>query len=259
MAIPMPLRDDLPARRAPWVNRALLAINVIVFLFVQPVGFQGGDPDAEARLFAEAEAFIYEFGTVPCEIQSGEELADAPEVCGFADVDPENLPDDKNIWLSLVTTMFVHGNILHLAGNMFYLWLFGDNVEDRLGHLGYLGLYLVTGLAADAAHVLGNLGSAVPTIGASGAVFGVMGAYAVFHPRARVLTALPFPGLVAYLPAGFLMASMFILEFFTPPDLPVAWLAHAGGMVTGALLALLVRLVAGAGPTTHVEAEVLTY
>jgi len=244
MAVPLPLRDDLPAKRTPWVNRALLTLNIVVFLFIQPPDFQGGSVDGEIAGFGpEAEEFLYEYGTVPCEIQSGVELADEPLACSEDVPAGTTLPDGKLIWFSLVSTMFVHGSALHLAGNMFYLWLFGDNVEDRLGHVPYLMVYLATGLVADVAHVVTNLGSTVPTIGASGAVAGVMGAYAVLHPRARVLTGVLLPAMVAYLPAGFLIASMFMLEFFTPADSAVAWVAHVGGMVAGALIALVVRLV----------------
>jgi len=148
---------------------------------------------------------------------------------------------------ALFTSMFLHGGWGHLFGNMLYLWIFGDNVEDRMGHVGYLFFYLVCGVAAGVAHVLTNAGSAVPTVGASGAIAGVLGAYLVLFPRARVLTLLPFFTTV-YFPASFFLGIWFVMQVFSGAwqlgvahTSNVAFLAHVGGFVAGAFLGLLAR------------------
>jgi membrane associated rhomboid family serine protease len=145
-------------------------------------------------------------------------------------------------FVDLLTSMFLHGGWGHLFGNMLYLWIFGDNVEDRMGHLPFLAFYLVCGLAAGYAHVLTNAGSTLPTVGASGAIAGVLGAYLVLYPRARVLTLLPtFPMSTAYIPAIFFLGIWFLLQVFsglyqlsvTERAGGVAFLAHVGGFVAG--------------------------
>ena len=140
--------------------------------------------------------------------------------------------------------MFLHGSILHLAGNMLFLWVFGNNVEDHLGHVGFAVFYFVVGVAAMAAHYLGDPSSTQPVIGASGAIAGVMGAYLVLWPRARVLTVIALLFfLPVYLPAGVLLAIWFGSQFVTGfnPNSGVAWLAHVGGFVAGAGIALALR------------------
>ena len=246
----VPIHDDNPTRRRPWVNHALIVANIVVFLFLQPAVFQGGELDTEdgdelsAADLADAEEYVYEYGVIPCEVTELEPLAEEPPDCDAGDERPSRLPADKSVLLSLLAHMFVHGGLLHLAGNMFYLWIFGNNVEDRIGHVGYLVFYLATGVAAMLGHVYANLGDTVPAVGASGAVSGVMGAYLVFHPRARLLTLVP--GLVfqiVYIPAFVLLGLYFVLQFFTPDIAQVAWVAHVAGMVAGAVIALAIRVV----------------
>jgi membrane associated rhomboid family serine protease len=150
---------------------------------------------------------------------------------------------------TLFTSMFLHGGWGHLFGNMLYLWIFGDNVEDRLGHVGYFFFYLICGLAAGMAHVLTNAGSNVPTVGASGAIAGVLGAYLVLYPQARVLTLLPiFPFTTVYIPAAFFLGIWFVMQLFSgalqfgiAQSGGVAFLAHVGGFLAGAFFGLLAR------------------
>ena len=143
-------------------------------------------------------------------------------------------------------SMFLHGSILHLAGNMLFLWIFGNNVEDHLGPIMYAIFYGVTGVAAMGAHFLADPGSTVPVIGASGAIAGVMGAYLVFWPRAKVLTMVPvLLFFVFYLPAGVVLGIWFAMQFLTNPNEGVAWLAHVGGFAAGVLIALALKGVLG--------------
>jgi membrane associated rhomboid family serine protease len=157
---------------------------------------------------------------------------------------------NKNIWLAVLFAMFMHGSILHVLGNMLFLWIFGNNVEDRFGSIWYLVFYLAMGVVATATHVAFNASSTVPTIGASGAIAGVMGAYIVWWPHARVLSFVPivfFVGLFE-LPAAVVLGIWFVTQFFTNPNEGVAWLAHVGGFTAGALLALTLRNVLPPSP-----------
>ncbi|MGR3697538.1 MAG: rhomboid family intramembrane serine protease, partial [Roseovarius sp.] len=147
-----PIRDHNPSGRRPYVTYGLIALNIVIFISYWP-------------LFANERAlnlFFYDWAMIPAKVT---QLGD---------------------FSGLLTSMFLHGGALHLAGNMLFLWIFGDNMEDRMGHLPYLGFYLATGVAAGLAHILGSPGSMVPTVGASGAIAGVMGGYLLLFPRARV-------------------------------------------------------------------------
>ena len=210
----IPYKDDNPAQTAPVVTGALIAINVAVFLFFR---LQGG------RAF---EAAVFEFGLIPRELWSG-------SLQGSEAVLPP---------LSLITGMFMHGGFLHLIGNMLYLWIFGNNVEDYLGHFRFLIFYLGCGLIASAAHIVFNLGSTVPMVGASGAIAGVLGAYLVLYPWARVhaLVFIFFFVTTIMIPAWVLLGFWFLLQAMnTLPALGgatgggVAYLAHVGGFVAG--------------------------
>jgi membrane associated rhomboid family serine protease len=151
----------------------------------------------------------------------------------------------------VIYSMFLHGSFLHLAGNMLFLWVFGNNVEDHMTPIGFLLFYLAVGILAMVAHVLPDTGSTTPVIGASGAIAGVMGAYLVLWPRARILTFVPlFLFFVAYLPAGLVLALWFGLQFLTNPNSGVAWVAHVGGFAAGALIALALRGIFGP-PRSH--------
>jgi membrane associated rhomboid family serine protease len=239
----LPLRDDLATRRFPWVTIALIAINVVVFLFVQPAAFQAAPPARDHSVRADqkrldAERFSGAWGAIPCEVASGHPLADHPRQCeGSGDL-PSDLPSNKPVYLALVTSMFLHGSLEHLGGNMLFLWVFGNNVEDRLGRLGFLAFYLAGGVVAALGFILFDVRGAGPLIGASGAIAAAMGAYLAFHPRGRVLTAITVaPVQLVYVPAFVVLALFFVTQFFTP-DNGVAWQAHAAGMGVGFVVAL---------------------
>lgn len=242
----LPLRDDERTKRVPWVTLALIAINVFVFLFVQPSGFQWGAPEGsigQDRYWRaeERDQFAYRWGSVACELTTGKTLADKPKGChGRRTSFP---PEGKSITLALLTAMFLHGSIDHLAGNMLFLWVFGSTVEDRLGRLNYLALYLLGGIVATLGYTATNVHSTSPLIGASGAIAVAMGAYLVMLPRARVLTVIATAAFqVVYVPAAIVLLLFFVTQFFTG-DSDVAWEAHAAGMVVGALAALVLMRI----------------
>ncbi|MCB1030013.1 MAG: rhomboid family intramembrane serine protease [Acidimicrobiales bacterium] len=250
----LPLRDDHVARQVPWVTFALIAAIVMAFMFVQPAGFQSGAVDSGESQAAswqvrERDEFTYRYGTVACEVVSGETLADQPDQCDRAD--SSYLPLSKSIPLSLFTALFLHGDIAHLGGNLLFLWVFGARVESRLGPANYLGLYLAGGVVATFGFIAANSTSAVPLIGASGAIAALMGAYLVLVPDGRILTVIFTAAFqVVYLPAAIVLALFFVTQFFTS-DESVAWQAHAAGMVAGVLAALALARI----PAVKARAE----
>lgn len=228
----LPLKDLNPTERFPIVTVALIAANVLVFLY-------------ELSLGPHVQTFIASWGAVPYEITR------------FADItgyDPETsvmhgsgppLPQ-----LTLISAMFIHGGWMHIIGNMLYLWIFGNNVEDILGPVKFLFFYFACGLLAGATQILLNAGSTIPMVGASGAVAGVLGAYLLAFPHARVLT-LVFIFIfirVMLLPASVLLIFWFVLQAFSGVASlgarggGVAWFAHVGGFIAGAGL---LKLMAG--------------
>lgn len=234
----IPLRDDNPTRALPVLTLVIIAACVAVFILVQPRNDRGDEED-----------FLFERAAIPCEITHGEPLSnslsaecDGQVVLRGAPPQQEYFPD-KNVYLAVLTSMFLHGSWLHLIGNMLFLWIFGNNIEERFGKVGYLGLYLVTGMVAAAAHVFAQADSTLPVVGASGAIAGVMGAYLVFFPHARVLTIVPvfFFLQFVYLPAFVVLLLWFVMQFFTNPNTGVAVAAHIGGFVAGAGIALIAR------------------
>jgi len=219
----IPLKDKNPTHRVPVVNIALIVANIAVFLY-------------EVSLGPRIEQFFLTFGIVPSDIV--ESFTGGRFRIGA--VSP------------FFTSMFLHGGWLHLAGNMLYLWVFGDNVEDKLGHGRYLVFYLVCGLAASLLHVFIAPSSSMPTVGASGAISGILGAYLLMFPRARVLTVIPifFFLQFAELPALVVLGFWFVMQFFnglislgyeTGGMGGVAWWAHVGGFVAGLILILPFR------------------
>ncbi|HEY0594070.1 MAG TPA: rhomboid family intramembrane serine protease, partial [Thermoanaerobaculia bacterium] len=206
----IPLRDVNPRKGVPIVNIALVVANILMFLW-------------ELSLGPRIEGALASIAFVPSEFFGG---ATAKESVDIA------------------TSMFLHGGWLHLIGNMLYLWIFGDNIEDRMGHGRYLLFYLLCGYAAALAHAVFNPGSSLPAIGASGAVAGVLGAYLVLFPHARVMTLIPFGLFIAMreLPAIFVLGLWFVMQLFTGVaslGVPtaqtggVAWFAHIGGFIAG--------------------------
>jgi membrane associated rhomboid family serine protease len=244
----LPLRDDNPTRRAPVVTIALLLVNVAVYFLVQP-----GEADS-----ADAARFTLERAAIPCEVVEGRPLTveEVQETYRFGDdtacrrdgeVGPALFPG-KNVALAVLTSMFLHGSLLHLGGNMLFLWVFGNNIEDRLGHLGYLVFYVAAGVVATLAHVAVQPDSTVPVVGASGAIAGIMGAYLVWFPNAPILTLfIFFIILFRQIPAKWLLLFWVAFQFLEPfnPNSGVAWVAHVGGFVFGALVALVLRAVGG--------------
>jgi membrane associated rhomboid family serine protease len=239
----IPLHDDNPTRRFPFVTVAIIAVCVFAYFVLQP------HSGVDARLGTSKDtSFTLEYAAIPCELQEGEPITVAEvnrDRCSEslrAD-SPEIFPE-KNVWLSVIFSMFMHGSILHLAGNMLFLWIFGNNVEEHFGPIGYVVFYFVAGVAAMGAHYLADPNSTQPVVGASGAIAGVMGAYLVLWPRARVLTLVALLiFLPIYLPAAILLLIWFGSQFITAfnPNSGVAWLAHVGGFVVGALIALVLR------------------
>ena len=184
------------------------------------------------------------------------------QACGFDDrtFSPRGrLPafPSKSPYLSLLTSMFLHGGLLHLGGNMLFLWIFGNNIEDRWGRLRYVAFYLVAGLAASAAHIAAQPRSTIPIVGASGAIAGVMGAYLVLFPHAKVLTAITvFFIIFREISAVWLLAFWLLSQFFLSPGSGVAWVAHVGGFVFGACVALVVRLLNGSTPPPQTQVRI---
>lgn len=209
----IPLKDTVQARSFPMVNWILIGVNILAFLI-------------ELNFGPDIERFIAAFGLVPVR------LLDVPSLAQV---------------LTIFTSMFLHGGWLHLISNLLALYIFGDNVEDRVGHGRYLVFYLLCGLIAALTHIAFNATSPVPTIGASGAISGVLGAYFILYPRARVITLIPlfiFPWFVE-IPAVFYLGFWFLSQLFNGALSfgagaqmygGVAWWAHAGGFLAGFLL-----------------------
>lgn len=229
----VPLRDDNPVQITPYVTYGLIAANVAVFLY--ELNLQSISPD---RL----EQFFRIWAVVPRELTAS--------LTG--QLPPQPLPE----WITLFSSQFLHGGFLHLAGNMLYLWIFGNNVEDRLGHTRYLIFYLACGALAALAQWFFSSGSSIPSLGASGAIAGVMGAYILRFPNAQILTLIPL-GIIFWtfrIPAIFFLGWWFVQQALygvaslqAPANIGmqsggVAYWAHAGGFVFGAILGPLLGL-----------------
>ena len=216
----LPLKDNLPTSRFPVLTVLLIVANVGFFIW--QTQFQSDRLERSVGL-ESIDASAVEYGAIPqrithpgdseCAIQPGQRTAEI--VCG-GEVRPGDPPlDQAPWWVTVFTSMFMHGGLLHIAGNMLFLWIFGNNIEDSMGRPRFLLFYLLAGIAAVYAQALLDPSSAVPTIGASGAVAGVLGGYALLHPRARVLTLvfIIFFVTLIELPAVLLLGIWFILQF----------------------------------------------
>ena len=238
----VPLRDDSPRRTFPWVVLALIGLNVVVFLLLQPPSLQRGEADAGSLSTADERDLSEHFsawGAVPCEITALESRGDGAVCSEDAD---RPIIDRKPVPLSLVTAMFLHGSLAHLGVNMLFLWIFGAAVEDRFGPGPFFGLYLVGGIIGTLTFVAFNTGSAAPLIGASGAVSAAMGAFLLIGPRRRIFSLVaPVPLIAVTLPAWALLGPYLVSQLVTPEDTAVAWQAHVGGMVAGFLIAIGLR------------------
>jgi len=213
-----PIRDHNPSGRVPYVTYVLMALNIGIFLSYWPLF---SDPRA-------LNSFFYEWAMVPV------------------------LVSQQGTYETLFTSMFLHGGWMHLAGNMLFLWIFGDNMEDEMGHVGYLVFYLACGIAAGVTHLISAPLSQVPTVGASGAIAGVMGGYLLLFPRAKVdiLIILVIIFRIITIPAWIMLALWFALQIFggfgaNPETGGVAYWAHAGGFIAGILLTIPVFLRRG--------------
>ena len=215
----IPLRDDQPTFSTPFINYFLIVLNVAVFFWEFSVSHRA------------LNSVMFEFGVVPhhtLAVLSGQS--------------PDGL---ATAVLPLFTSLFLHASFLHVAGNMLFLWIFGDNVEDYIGHFQYLVFYLVSGVAAGATHILLNQASPIPSVGASGAIAGVMGAYFILYPRARVLVWFP-PIFLFHVPAWLMLGYWFLGNFLSgfataiaetsQSSGGIAFRAHVGGFVAGVIM-----------------------
>jgi membrane associated rhomboid family serine protease len=250
----IPLKDENPTKRRAVVTFGLVLACAGMWFLVQNGQADTKTIDVEGRdVVVQGDlAFTLEWAAVPCEVVEQEPLnlaevrdtfeAGDDEACG-AETEGQSaeLFPDKSIWLSILVSMFLHGSLLHLGGNMLYLWIFGNNIEDRLGPIAYLGFYLAGGAVATLAHVAVNPDSTVPMVGASGAIAAVMGAYLVWYPTAKIRTAVIFFFItIVRVQAKWLLAFWFVLQFFTGNNSGVAWMAHVGGFLFGVVFALLI-------------------
>jgi membrane associated rhomboid family serine protease len=225
----LPLHDDNPTSTRPLVTVGLIIACVLVYVWQHLLLTEAG-----------AERAAYALGVIPA-VLTGRELA-PPEIAWVP------------AFATIFTSMFMHAGFMHLGGNMLFLWIFGNNIEDAMGHGRFLGFYLLCGVAAVVAQVLPNPGSTIPMVGASGAISGVLGAYMLLFPRARVLLGLPLGFVIVHLgrfPAVWVLAGWFVLQLvmgsLSAPQIPgrteggIAFGAHVGGFVAGLLLVAIFK------------------
>lgn len=240
----LPLRDALPTSRTPLVTLLLVTLNLLVYV----LGFQPADRQAVGSTLqiTRHEVWLAEYGAIPCELTGRCANQGAIVVVdgGILDPQPRRVRasvDEHAPALTLITSMFLHGGFLHLLFNMIFLWVFANNVEDAMHRLAFLGFYVVAGMAAGLAQALVVPDAAVPTVGASGAIAAVIGAYLLLYPRARIFTMVFFP-LFLWLPAWLVAGGWGLLQFvatwnsvFAPAGLDggIAYMAHFAGFATG--------------------------
>ena len=235
-----PIGDENERGHGPaFISLAFIGLNIAVFVLLQGAGGPSG------------EDFTYGYSAVPFEITNGVDLVE-PELItiGGEQVPIPQEPGPSPIWLTLLSSMFMHGGLLHLGGNLLFLWVFGDNVEHRIGHLPYAAFYLVAGVVASFAQILVNPDSFIPTLGASGAISGVLGAYLVMFPTNRI-TVLFFLRTIA-VPAILVIGLWAVLQFINgfgafavteETGGGVAYMAHIGGFVAGVVAGFIFRVI----------------
>lgn len=251
----IPIGDNTPRRTTPWVTYGIILLNIAVFIYLLnlPATSPRDRPTFNQEVRSQAENVCYGLALAPSEAThfickwawQPKEFFD--NLRGQSDV-PH--PDRPQIVLTILTALFIHGGWLHIFGNMIFLWVFGDNVEDRLGHVAYLVFYLVAGIVASLVQGLIDPSSVVPVLGASGAIAGILGAYLIFFPRAVVRVVIPFFFLILIpipVPAILMIGLWFFQNLFSgvatissaaAPDQGTAWFAHIGGFIFGMLIAL---------------------
>lgn len=263
----LPLKDENPITRTPVVTVAIIIACIAVYFGPQTQSNNQIDVSAggESVSLDSTSSFAIEYAAIPCEILAQEPLSNAEIVRTFAnnaEDSCEREPEEdlgfptKNVYLALLTSMFLHGSIWHLGSNMWIFWIFGNNIEDRLGHVAFLGTYLVGGLVATAGHVLTNPDSTIPLVGASGAIAATMGAYLVWHPNAPIRTLIFYT--IWDIRAKWFLSAWFAFQFFTSSNSGVAWVAHVAGFGFGVIFGFIFRDrnesttgPAGRGPFRH--------
>jgi membrane associated rhomboid family serine protease len=233
----IPIRDDNPTTKKPVLTIAIIAACIFIYAFVQP------------HTSPEDQVWTVQHAAIPCEVVHHQPLSNELSQECDGQLVFDSLPRSvepfphKDVFLSIIVSMFLHGSWLHVLGNMLFLWIFGNNIEERLGPIGYSVFYLVAGSVAALAHIATQPNSTVPVVGASGAIAGVMGAYLVLYPKARVLTIIPLFIFLQflYLPAYVVLLGWLVLQFFTNPNTGVAVAAHIGGFIFGAVVGLFLR------------------
>ena len=218
----IPLRDNIPSKNYPIVNNTIIGINIVLYLIELAQG-------------EKLTSFVYMYGLVPARYS-------VPEIMTYFTTGQQ--------FFSFISFMFLHGSFLHILGNMWMLYIFGDNIEDRLGSFRYLIFYLLCGMASGFSHLLFNLHSNVPVIGASGSIAGVMGAYFLLYPNAKILSLVPvlFIPFFFEIPAFIFLGFWLVLQFFNAAlshgsGSIIAWWAHIGGFLFGAVFLKLLTLV----------------
>ncbi|MDQ1403162.1 MAG: hypothetical protein QOG03_1478 [Actinomycetota bacterium] len=245
----IPLKDDNPTQSVPIVTVLLIIVCTAIYFFVQPGGSLAASNATDKSV--RDLRFTLDHAAIPCELVHGRPLTvdeirqtletGNKDACEAHPTSPSAFPA-KRIYLAVLYSMFLHGSLLHLGGNMLFLWIFGNNIEDTVGKVGYLAFYLVAGLAAAGTYIALDPHGTVPIIGASGAIAGVMGAYLVLFPNVRIRTLLIFYLiLIRDIRAKWLLLFWFALQFFTGPNSGVAWTAHVGGFIFGMLAGMVLR------------------
>ena len=239
----IPLKDNLSLKRFPIVTLSLIVLNILVFVY-------------ELSLGPELLIFFKRYAIVPAQFFAG----------GYYDFFGRKQPlTPLEMAFPLLTSLFLHGGFLHLAGNMLYLWIFGDNIEDKIGSARFLILYLASGMVAATAHLIMNSDSAIPSLGASGAVSGVLGAYILLYPRARILTVLPILFFLQFfeLPAFFFIGTWLVQQLLYGMVIfwskgaesgGIAWWAHIGGFIAGLVFLLLLKSITVKGSIQNKDA-----
>jgi membrane associated rhomboid family serine protease len=234
----IPIRDDNPTTSKPVLTIVIIAACIYIYGFVQPHD-------------ASQVEFLARHAAIPCEVVNAQPISNSLSRQCDGQLQIPGLPPSsttepfphKNVFLAIVVSMFLHGSWFHVLGNMLFLWIFGNNIEERLGPVGYAVFYMVAGVVAAFTHIATQAHSTVPVVGASGAIAGVMGAYLVLYPKARVLTIIPLFIFLqfVYLPAYVVLLGWLVLQFFTNPNTGVAVAAHIGGFIFGAAVGLVLR------------------